>query len=151
MLQDMQSSTSSCTCNFNCCDIILIITMTPNWMFGNWCLYVPQKGLSDQRQYLLVSSGVHRQVLGVPQLGKATVTVIQIYNIWISEYHLHFLFLYNCLSDMLSIWSWFAFLFSFAMQSCFFFFHLWNQQHLILLPSLSQYELFAFPQALVTF
>lgn len=108
VLQAMLSSILSCACNFSSHDTILIFTVTTNtdvWelMFvraterSNWpgehrCL-CPQRtqahssakwGYTDSEREYRTSEGLHC---------------------------LHFLFLYNCLSDMLSIWSWFAFLF----------------------------------------
>lgn len=136
----------SCACNFSCHDTILIITVTTN--MDVWELIFVR---ATER-----SNWPGERRCSCPQRTQARSSAKWGYTDSEREYRtseglhcLHFLFLYNCLSDMLSIWSWFAFLF--------FICHAKvpvpprNQQHLILLPSLSQYELFAFPQALVTF
>lgn len=116
-------------------------------MFGN-CLHVTWEGLTAWWGYVLVPGSVHRRAA---QLCETTLQ-----SMW----------LHNVLRTLLSPLSIFIQLFIRYVKylelicisifichaKAFIFFpSLQNQQHLILLPFVSQYGLFAFPQALVTF
>lgn len=147
VLQAMLSRILSSAGNFSCHYRILICSVTTN--VGVWELMV----LCDTERSdwpVRIRAHVQQRTQGRSS-GKWTYPDSECKHRTSEDlYCLHFLFLDNCFRyvkylDLICI-SIFI-----CHAKAFFLPPLRNQQHLILLPSLSHYKLFAFPQALVTF